>query len=903
MKTQIHLAIALLASTALVAPINAIAQSAEDEVISVGTLIKRKPQADRSSPVETISDVAIGSTGAKSIADLTQTLTINTGAENNPDAFTQSGTTGTTNINLRGLGVQSTLVLLNGRRQVLSAATTNGGFNFVDTSSLVPLIAVKNVEILKDGASATYGSDAVAGVANFTTFDNFDGIKLNAQYQTVSGTGDSDEIVLQGMLGKNFDRGNVMAAVSYTDRTALTTTEKRLSRPQDDTSALGNPGAYVPLPGGPIPAGFPLIDPGCEAAGGFAQVLAPGSALGIPLDVGTCGFDFGGFFNLIPEETRLNALVSANYDLTDTISWTGEFSYADNEAIRGNSPSFPFLLGGFVLPNHPNNLFAGPLAPLAPNGSVFLGRASGNGGVVSPNLTTSETWRFSTALDGQFGDNMDWRLSYTQGENNHIINTEDTVSDRFRCSLLGNAIDDATAGALGVRDVNPATGQLELGCDNVVAQGATVGEFFNPFATSFTTAPNSQALLDFVIGTQMRDLTSTLQVIEGVVSRDLGDSGAAIAIGAQYRKEEYDAVFDAQSNADNFGFLIGEQDYSGEQDVYAVFGELAIPVSETFDIQAALRYEDYGGAIGSTFDPKVAFLFRPVDYLSVRGSFSTSFRAPTVFQQFGQGTSLNQVSDPTRGGANTFAATRALGNPNLSPEQSEAFNIGVSVEPVSDLKLDLDIYRFNFTDVIIAQNFQAVVNADPLNPVSVVRNAGGSIVQVNTNYVNASSVETSGVDFGLKYTIDSDIGMIVPFIQGTYVFAYDLDDPQAGSVSGAGNRNFANFGTSVPQLRFNTGFNWIKDNHRLDVFGRHIGGYTDDQNAGIDIDSHFTVDARYSLGLSEFFSGFGEGTALTVGVINAFNEDPPQVFTNGGFDSKVHDPRGRLLYVGVDVEF
>jgi len=324
------------------------AQVVDDEVIATGTLIRRQTQADRASPVVSLGEAAITSTGAKNIADLTQTLTINTGSENNPDAFTQNATTGTSNINLRGLGVQSTLVLLDGRRQVLSGAVNNGGFNFVDTASLVPLIAVENLEILKDGASATYGSDAVAGVANFMTYKNFDGVRLNGQYQFVDGTGSSDEIILQGMVGKNFDRGNIMAAVSYTDRSPLTTSEKRLSRPQDDTSALGNPGAFVPL-GGPLPAGLPLIDPGCESVGGFANVLAPGSALGgLPLDGGTCGFDFGGFFNLVAEEERLTSLVRADFEIADGIRWDGQFSYADNEAVRGNSPSFPFLVGGVV---------------------------------------------------------------------------------------------------------------------------------------------------------------------------------------------------------------------------------------------------------------------------------------------------------------------------------------------------------------------------------------------------------------------------------------------------------------------------------------------------------------------------------------------------------------------------
>ena len=850
----------------------------EDVVIATGTLIRRKAQADRASPVLSIGEVEIGSTGAKSIADLTQTLTINTGAENNPDAFTQNATTGTSNINLRGLGVQSTLVLLNGRRQVLSAATNNGGFQFVDTASLVPLIAVENLEILKDGASATYGSDAVAGVANFQTVQNFEGVRVNGQYQFVDGTGSSDEILLQGLVGKNFDRGNISAAVSYTDRSPLTTAEKRLSRPEDDTSALGNPGAFVPL-GGPVPAGFPLIDPGCADAGGFPNVLAPGAALGIPFDVGTCGFDFGSFFNLVAEEERLTALVQADFDITDSIRWDGEFTYADNEAIRGNSPSFPFLVGGVVPADHPNSIFAGPLGALAPGGSIFLGRAFGNGAEVSPNLTESETWRFSTGLEGDFSNDYNWRLSFTQGENNHVVNTEDTLVDAFRCALDGFR-DAATCGGFGI----------------------AAGNFFNPFSSSFSSAPNSAEVEDAIIGTAVRDLTSELTVIDAVVSGELG-GGFAAAIGVQYRQEDFDAEFDANSNADNFGFLIGEQDFDGSQDIISLFGEVNYRAWEDkLELQGALRYEDYGGQIGSTLDPKVALLLRAADNFSFRASYSTSFRAPTAYQQFGQQTALNQVVDPSTGGT-AFAGVRTFGSTELSPEESTAYNAGVSWEPFENLKIDVDAYRFDFTDVIIAENFQAVINQDPLDPTRVVRNAGGTIVQVNTNFVNASSVETNGIDYGISYEADLGFATLVPFFKGTTVRRYDLNDPQAGQVDGVESRNFTNFGTSIPRHRFNTGFNLIADGHRLDIFGRYIDSYDDDQNPGETVDSHFTIDGRYSLNIGKYFDVLGEATSLNVGVINAFDEDPPQVFTNGGFDSKVHDPRGRLIYAGLNLDF
>lgn len=240
--------------------------------------------------------------------------------------------------------------------------------------------------------------------------------------------------------------------------------------------------------------------------------------------------------------------------------------------------------------------------------------------------------------------------------------------------------------------------------------GIAAGTFFNPFATSFTTSPNSVEVQGFVIGTQTRELTSKLQVIEGVVSGLVGNSGLAAAVGVQYRSEGFSGDFDANSQRDNFEFLIGEQNFSGYQDVFAVFGEVNMPLfDDRLELQAALRYEDYGGSIGSTLDPKIAALFKATDNLPLRGSFSTSFRAPTVYQQNGQQTALNQVRDLSRNGATSFAGVRTFGNPNLTPEESQAFNIGATWKLVENLKINLDLYNFDFKDVIITENFQAAI--------------------------------------------------------------------------------------------------------------------------------------------------------------------------------------------------
>lgn len=905
------------AYTALLSTANAqeapLPPAASEEVVVTGTFIRNKSQADLASPLQTVTAGDIDAIGAQNLADLTQTLTINTGAQNNPDAFTQNATTGTSNINLRGLGVGSTLVLLNGKRQVLTASTTNDGVSFVDTASLVPLIAIDRVEILKDGASAIYGSDAVAGVVNFYTREDFDGFLVSGDYQSHQGQGDYREFQIQGLAGKDFGRFSALAAISYLDRTGLTTAERRLSVPANDTSALGNPGAFFGLPG--VPAGAPVFDPGCSAAGGFPL---PASAAAAPLlasGVGFCGFDFGTFFNLVPDEQRLNIFAQGKVEVTDSITWRVEGGYADNEATRGNSPTFPFLqLGSAVIPGaslaplginaNPFNIFPG--SPTA----VFFGRASGNGGAVSPNVNSSETWRFSTSLGGDFFRNGNWEISYTRARNNYVINTEDTVTDRFQCALTGFQSLPAIPGLTGGTNCTSANPDLTANGGVIPA----VGTFFNPFSTSITSGvgPNNAALLDYAVQFQTRDLQSDLTVVEGFASFDLFElpAGAvAMAVGFQYRDNDLTANFDEISLRDGFGFLIGEQPYGGSQDVFAGFGELAIPVTSWLDLQVAVRHERYGEAEGgSTTDPKVAILVRPTDRISLRGSYSTSFRAPSVFQQVGQGTTLQQVSDPLAGTA--FVAVRQSGNQNLAPETSRAFNGGFSFEPIDGLKFDFDYYNFSFDSVIVPVNPQALVLANPLDP-RIIRSPAapgsvGTILQINTNFINASSVETSGIDFNTSWKLNAGgFGTFTPSFQGTYILNYDLQLAAGGPViNGAGNRNFTNFGESTPELRFNAGLAWNKGAHTANLFVRYIDSYLDDQPLGADvpINNDTRVDIQYALALNELFDREKLAT-FTIGGRNITGTRAPFVATNGGFDSRVADPRGPLLYIGFNAEF
>jgi iron complex outermembrane receptor protein len=861
----------------------------EFELIMVtGSFVRRSENFSSPSPLAVIDSVAIDAIGAKSIGDITQTLTINTGAENTPDAFTQNATAGTSNINLRGLGVSSTLVLLNSKRQVVTAQPNNSGVNFVDTSSLIPMIALNRMEIVKDGASALYGSDAVAGVVNFITKSDYEGMQVSLDYQD-GAYGDNKEYTVQGLWGSVGDDSSLMAAVSYTNRSPMFTGDRRLSRPQDDTSALGSPGSYFIGP-------TPFIDPtGCSEFGGSERLLAPSGT--VPgLEIGFCQFDFGRTYSFVPDETRLSTFIQATKQLTESIEWTTEISTARNRAERGGSPSFPILTFPTVPASHPNNPFGTDVS--------YFGREKGNVGDGTsfpgdPANTESDTFRFSTMLQGELASGF-WEVSYTAARNNFLFTVNDTLGQQFQNALRG----------FGGQGCDPITGSA--------GEGAC--EYFNPFATSFTTSPNSQNVFDAFTARQEIDSKSSLEVAEAFVSTELFEmkgGSAGFAFGAQYRYQDLTQDYDSLSNQDRFSFVIGNADIYGEQDVIALFGELALPVSEDVDVQIALRYEDYGGTTGDTIDPKLAVSWRATDEFSLRGSISTSFRAPSIFQKDGGGTSLNQMVDPVTGGA-AFAADRTSGNDQLVPEESTAFNFGFSLEPVDDLSIEVDYWSFDFTDLIIKENFQAILNDTPQDPERVIR-AGdplnGPLLQVLTTYVNASSLETSGLDIVSSYKLETEMGTFSPSISATYILAYDLVDPQAGPIDGAGSRNNSNIGVSTPELRANLGLNWKHEAYSANIFARYVDSYSDDQNCADgnlfsaactegfkDVDSHLTWDAQVNIDLGRLFETDG-AYVLSLGGVNLTDQDPPQLFTNAGFDSKVHDPRGRQIYARMAIEF
>lgn len=911
-------ALPLRAQTPAAAPAGPI-----EEVVVTGTYIRRQSQFDSPSPLVTVSSEDLAALGVNDIGDVVTRLTINTGSQNNPDAFTQNFTTGTSNVNLRGLGVGSTLVLINGHRQTQSAIATNRGENFVDTSSLPPMIAYDRIELLKDGATALYGSEAVAGVVNFITRSDFEGFDLQLDLQATSGYPQNDREV-SALYGVGSGRTHFLVAASYLDRTRLTTYDRRLSSATDDLSQAGNPGSFlVPsLPGNPayqsvwtaafdsnlngvadfvepqiglpaVPNAQPpvFLDPECTALAAEDPKIVPDIKVplnqtgGIP--IGLCQFDFGGFYDIVPEEQRGSAYFELTHEVSDRMRARLELSIANNDARRDNSPSFPFAAFPTVAATHPDNPYGTDVN--------FIGRIIGAGGTSVQSIHNSDTWRLAGTLESDINDTWGWSATAQFSENDFYVSAPDVLVDRFDLAIqgLGGPSCDAGTGTPGVGDCL----------------------YFNPFASALTGegTVNSPALLAYLVGPLSFDANSKLSSLETVFTGELGElpgGNVGIALGAQYRSEELSYDYNDQANADNFLFLIGNPDFGDTRRVSALFTEFALPVSATVDLQLAARYEDYGQGVSST-DPKFTLLWRPSLQVSVRGSIGTSFRAPSLYQSFGTQTTLAELIDPNVG-TPQFFPVRTKPNPSgvpLQPEQAHVTNFGVSWSPTDNVELGIDYWSFAYDDVIIQQNPQAILNAaangDTNAAMQVIRDAGsGLLLQVDTYYANASSLDTDGVDLSWKYDFGGERNFTVG-AEATYVSSYDLVDPQAGDIAGVGRRNFSNFGTSVPQWRANTYFNWRSDRHAINVYLRYIDSYEDDEvalgqgpEAYKKIDSFLTTDAQYNYR----FRGDG-GPTLAFGAINLFDERPPHVATNGGYDSKVHDPRGRLLYAKASFSF
>lgn len=737
-------------------------EGAIEEIVVTGSYIKRST-ADSPSPLTVIDRAQIEQTGAIEVADIVNRMTFNSGSTNQTNAFSGGdNSTGQTNINLRNLGLGSTLVLINGKRYA-KTSTDSGGNAYVNTSTLIPSIAIGRVEVVKDGASALYGSDAVAGVVNFITRNDFDGMELSLDGRTDQETRKQDDVTFSGIWGITGERGSFVASAEYLDRKPLQIDDRYSDFGGTGLSTLGNPGSFSPIGLGASAAlvapayvvgGGGLGDIDCDLAASqhrqsFRSPVSGTPLAGSALEANNgCIYDFSPFFALVGEETRFLSHVSGEFDVSDSLQVYGEMSYADQNFTRENS-MFPLVRFPVLPASHPGlqadlarrdaNLVAAgsPLAgvlttPGNVGGAVFFGRPLGftpddTGSDIRPIDTDTrefgETYRAILGMRGDlpFGDSWTFDTSFTRSQRNQSTRGTDTNQQNLLNAISG----------FGGANCNPNLAGSVPGSGNAgnIAAGREC-YYYNPFFSGFF-APdgtpqsdpmlaNPRALYEWMIGEFRTGAETTQLVWDFVATGDVltlpNGQTVGMAAGLQWRNDEQSVEIDDTSNDGGFSFIYGGTNWDGKENTYAAFLEFAIPLTDRLELQLAGRYEKFDEIDQDSFDPKLTALWMATDSLTVRGSLGTSYRVGSLLQTNGFSTQLINIADPFSGAGLAFRPEIAQGNTELKPESAFVWNVGLSWAPIEGalegLSVDLDYYSYDYDDLIARPGTSTLINQD-----------------------------------------------------------------------------------------------------------------------------------------------------------------------------------------------
>ncbi len=839
----------------------------EDESIEkirvTGSLIKRTDM-EGPSPIASLSAEQIANTGVTDLISLFTKLPISgQGTFSTQGNSSDDTANGGSSVSLRGLGADSTLILVNGRRVSVSPFAKGIDTAFVDINN-IPLAAIKRVDILKDGASATYGSDAIAGVINVILKDDFDGAQISAKYgDTADGGGEEQNVSL--IWGSSGEKSSHTFILDYFDREEVLYGDRDYSRSANQSALRPNDPDAVDFRSS---SGFPgtialASDPTNRLPDTFGNDVCPADQIVGDL----CRYDYAPVMTMFPDAERFSFNYMGKYELSDTTTAFAELNGQNSKSIiRGaGSPSFNELFMSGDNPNHP---FADdPSHPFFGQDLTMRRRTVDIGN--REKRVDTDYYRAIVGLEGEW-DQWNWEVAYSYIKSESVERGVDGFPNSRRTQ---EAIDSG---------------------------------LWNPFEPS----QNTQESLDFIETVTTRVGKSTNKSFDAVISgpvMQMEHGDLMLAVGAEYREQ---AIVDNPDDQFLRGDIFGTEatQAQGRRDNTSIFAELAIPVLEQLEVQLAVRHEDYSD-FGTTTDPKISFLYTPMDNLSLRGSFGTAFRAPSLHQLgLGRTDESPNLVDQPRCDAVGLGCQPAeytaifAGNPNLGPEESESYNLGVIYEITEDLDFSLDYYSYDIENIIdsdtqfVLTNFgldSAVVERIPTsNPADP-----GEIVRIFDSFQNIGDLETSGLDLDINYRLETEAG---DFRFG-YVMNYVLNFEEFRPDAQGGRRLALQEGEfEQPEVRFTASVDWRKDDLSASVAVNYIGEFDGDADAGFGdktVDSFTTVDFVIN------YMGIDK-TTLTLGATNLFNEEPP--FSHHdffGFVNTTHSGQGRFLYVNAAYKF
>ncbi|MFC3580847.1 TonB-dependent receptor [Sphingomonas hylomeconis] len=764
-------------------------------------------------------------------------------------------------INLRGLSTNATLLLYDGRR--LPPQGTQGQFT---DPSVLPSIALGRVEVVADGASAIYGSDAIAGVVNFILRKDLDGIEGRARYGFTDSNYDEKQAAL--IAGKKWDGGYAMLAGEYTANAALYGSD--LDFYQNDNRDRGGRDLRVTN-----------CDPGTITVGGGTYAIPTGGVTSAnvgSLVRGTANRCFyGGLDPVIAEQQRYSVTGAFGQEITDGIRVFADGFYSYRKGKLAINPTINATV------RNTNPFFVSPVAG-ATSVQVAYSLVPTIG--LQYNPFHSESWNVSGGVEAKLFSDFKGTVYYAHGES-------EEVADRRYSGVNAGAL------AAALADTNPATALNLFGGPNNPATIARITDNL------------------FVITGRTR-----LDVINGQVDGSLfalPGGNVRIALGGEHRVEyTYSDLLTGQAATP-----VSVND-AGSRTVNAAFGELFVPVVgsanamsgiEQLTLSLALRYEHYSD-FGSTTNPKFGLTYKPFQGLTLRGSYGTSFRAPTFAEKSTVAGGAGLYFDTLPGAAgNQIGIGIAGGNPNLKPETAKTWSFGVEAAPVEipGLRASVTYFRINYTDQIQALRGTAGLLTSPLyasfvqlNPsaatIAALVGSGlpinAAIDQSQVTFIadgrrqNLGTTLLRGLDFGLNYDWNMGDVRLDAGIQGTYILDYRFE-----AVPGSGLRDVLDtFGFAQKfRTQADVGMQW--GGLRSRFTWNHLNGYDNNTVAPIQaVGNYDTFDL--SVGYA-----FNDHLTLTGDVRNLFDENPPFVDTAGGYDPQSANPVPRIFSVTAQVKF
>lgn len=770
--------------------------------------------------------------------------------------------------NLRGIGANKTLVLLNGRR--LAANAYDSG---VTNLNIIPLAMLDRIEVLKDGASAIYGTDAIGGVVNFITKKQFSGLNFSADYQKPEQTGgEQQNYSIFGGYGDLEENGfNVFGVVDYRRGDEVMAKDRKVSRRGGVLPELG----VNRTSSGSFPANLYDTETGTFGSP-YAKTGCGDNPLFFSNDGVTCRYNSQAVIGIIPKTENVSVMGRVTAKINDHFNAIGEYVYARSEVTTSVAPDV-----FFDLPMNPSSKYypGNGITPAMDNvsGPLELYLRSQAGNRISNSVNDSH--RIFAGLEGDaYGWDINTGLTYARS------NAADNV-------LNGYLNYNKTAAALLDGTLNPFGAQSSA--DSDVWNGLSVkGKYLDAKLDSTT--------VDFTASRPIYTLPA-------------GDVG--FAVGASYRRDDWQSktLAEIASVAPSTGVDPNEPVNEGSRNIKAVFTELHIPLHKTLEAQLAARYDDYSD-FGDTFNPKFSLRWEPIKQLMFRTSYTKGFRAPTLQEMHSPKSVTNTAAtynDPLLcpGGVPAAGALPARdcgmqfdrqngGNQNLEPEKSDSFTAGMVFEPIKNLVFTLDYFDIKVKNQITTISETAIF-ADPVKYADkFIRNADGSLNYINTTNQNLGGIKTSGFDVGAAWRSPmTSTGQFGLSIDGTYVTDYQYQENKGMPWVGvAGSYAGLDYQAIVLRWKHTANLDWRYENWALNLQQNFSKGYKDQNSNGQD----HSVGDYTTYNLSGTYKGF-KNLELTLGLKNMFDAEPPasNVVDNFqmGYDPRYADAVGRSYFV------